>query len=73
MKEYQPSSSGGTRSPPATPHCLQNPKWPPGGPKMTNGVLKGIYPKFLGVLKGHDVEKNGGEKIEKRNGKEPRL
>ena len=36
--EYQPSGEGGTRSPPATPHRLQNPKWPPGGPKMADGV-----------------------------------
>ena len=25
-------------------HSLQNPKWPPGGPKMADGVLKGVYP-----------------------------
>ena len=29
---------------PATPHRLQNPKWPPGGPKMAEGVWKGVYP-----------------------------
>ena len=29
---------------PATPHCLQNPKWPPVGPKMADGVWKGVYP-----------------------------
>ena len=23
---------------------LQNPKWPPGGPKMAEGVWKGVYP-----------------------------
>ena len=23
---------------------LQNPKWPPGGPKMADGVWKGVYP-----------------------------
>ena len=22
---------------------LQNPKWPPGGPKMAEGVWKGVY------------------------------
>ena len=22
---------------------LQNPKWPPGGPKMADRVLKGVY------------------------------
>ena len=42
--KYQPSGAGGTRSPPATPHHLQNPNWPPGGPKMDDGVWKGIYP-----------------------------
>ena len=42
--KYQPSGAGGTRSPPATPHHLQNPKWPPGGPKMAHGVWKGVYP-----------------------------
>ena len=25
-------------------NCLQNPKWPPGGPKMAEGVWKGVYP-----------------------------
>ena len=34
----QPSGEGGARSPPATPHHLQNPKWPPGGPKMADWV-----------------------------------
>ena len=42
--QYQPSGEGGTCSPPATPHCLQNPKGPPGGPKMADGVW------FLGIL-----------------------
>ena len=41
--KYQPSGERGTRSPPATPHRLQNPKWPPGGPKMADGVWKGVY------------------------------
>ena len=41
--EYQPSGEGGARSLPATPHRLQNPKWPPGGPKMADGVWKGVY------------------------------
>ena len=40
--KYQPSGEGGARSPPATPHRLQNPKWPPGGPKMADGVWKGV-------------------------------
>ena len=30
-EKYRPSGEGGTRSLPATPHRLQNPKWPPGG------------------------------------------
>ena len=33
--QYQPSGARGTHTPPATPHHLQNPKWPPGGSKMT--------------------------------------
>ena len=33
---------GGALSLPATLHRLQNPKWPPGGPKMTDGVWKGV-------------------------------
>ena len=36
--EYQPSGAGGTRLPPATPHRV------PVGPKMANGVWKGVYP-----------------------------
>ena len=43
-EKYQPSGAGGPRSPPATPHRLQNPKWPPGGPKMADGVWKGVQP-----------------------------
>ena len=35
---------GGTRSLPATPHRLQDPKWLPGGPKIADGVWKGVYP-----------------------------
>ena len=42
--EYQPRGAGGTRSPPAMQYHLQNPKWPPGGPKMADGVWKGVYP-----------------------------
>ena len=37
-EEYQPSGEGGARSPPATPHRLQDPKWPSGGLKMVDGV-----------------------------------
>ena len=38
-------------TPPATPHCLQNPKFPPGGPKMAEGVWKGVYPQVFGCSK----------------------
>ena len=41
-EKYQPSGAGGTHSPPAMPHHLQNPKWPPVGLKMANGVWKGV-------------------------------
>ena len=37
IKEINENTSGGTHSP------LQNPKWPPGGPKMTNGGWKGAH------------------------------
>ena len=40
--KYQPIGAGGPRSPPAMPHRLQNPKWPPVGPKMAKGVWKGV-------------------------------
>ena len=43
LSKYQPSGTGGTRSPPTMPHLLQNPKWPLGGPKRANGVWKGAY------------------------------
>ena len=32
-------------------HRLQNPKWPPGGPKMSDGVGKGVYPQVFGHSK----------------------
>ena len=38
----------------ALAHCLQrlqNPKWPPAGPKMANGVWKGVYPWVFGHSK----------------------
>ena len=41
--KYQPSGAGGIGSLPATPHRLKNPKWLPGGPKMADGVWKGVY------------------------------
>ena len=40
--EYQPSGAGGTRSPTATPHRLQNPKWLTGDPKMADVVWKWV-------------------------------
>ena len=48
-RKYQPSGKGGTRSLPATPHHLQNPKWPPGGPKLPMGSGKVSTPRFLGA------------------------
>ena len=38
------AAKGVARSPPATPNRLRNPKWLPGGPKMADGVWKGVYP-----------------------------
>ena len=46
---YQPSGAGGTHSQPATPYRLQNPKWPPGGPKIADGVWKWYHPRLLGT------------------------
>ena len=37
--KYQPNGGGALAQ---TPHHLQNPKWPPGGPKMADRVLKGV-------------------------------
>ena len=53
--KYQPSGEGAlahrlqrrtacNAAPPATPHRLQNPKWPPGGPKIADGVWNVVYP-----------------------------
>ena len=36
---------------PATPHRIQNPKWPPGGPKIAKGVWKGVYLLVFGCSK----------------------
>ena len=33
----------------ALAHCLQNLKWPLGGPKMADGVWKGIYSQIFGA------------------------
>ena len=51
LYQYQPRGKGGTRSPPAMPHRLKNPKWPSGGPKMADGVWKGVYPYIFGHSK----------------------
>ena len=51
LLKYQPSGKRGAHSPPETPHCLQNPKWPPVGPKMANGVWKGVYLEVFGRSK----------------------
>ena len=32
-------------------HRLQNPKWPTGGPKIADGVWKGVYPWVFGHSK----------------------
>ena len=71
--KYQPSGAGGTRSPPATPHRL------PVGPKMADGVWKGVYPYVFGHFKQLSLNKffdpstpsmrkvdNGEEKKEKK-------
>ena len=40
-------ASRATHSLPVTPHGLQNPKWQPVGPKMPDGVWKGVHPYVL--------------------------
>ena len=45
-KKLVPRGEGAIRSPPATPHCLLNPKWPQGSPKMADGACKGVYPSI---------------------------
>ena len=35
----------------APAHHLQNPKWPPGGPKIADGVWKGVFPQIFGHFK----------------------
>ena len=42
---YQPSGSKGTRSPSATPHLRQNPKWPPVASKLAEGVSFSLMEK----------------------------
>ena len=43
-QKYQLSGAEGTRSPPAMPHRLHNPKWLSRGPKIANGAWKGVFP-----------------------------
>ena len=45
LKNTIPAALGGTRSPPAMPHCLQILKWPPGGPKISDEGLETLIPK----------------------------
>ena len=45
-RKYQPSGKGGTCSPPAAPHCLQNPKWPTGSGKVSTSRFLGILSNF---------------------------
>ena len=74
--EYQPSGEGGNRSPTATPHRLQDPKWPPGGPKMAEGVWKEFgHSRKLSLNKFFDPStpsmrkgRDGGKREEKKNG-----
>ena len=38
--KYQPSDTWGNAAPIASPHCLQNQKWPLGTPKMSDRFWK---------------------------------
>ena len=53
----QSSSEGGTCSPPAPPHRLQNSKWPLGGLKMADMVWKVDYSYFFGRSKQLSLDK----------------
>ena len=53
----QSSSEGGTCSPPAPPHRLQNSKWALGGPKMADMVWKVVYSYFFGRSKQLSLDK----------------
>ena len=44
-----PSGAESTCSQLATPHHLQNSKWPPGGLTMAYRVWKGVYPYVFGA------------------------
>ena len=62
--------------PGALAHCLQrlqNPKWPPGGPKMAEGVWKGFWcskqlllNKFFGLSTPSMRKGNSGEQRKRR-------
>ena len=62
-RQYQPSGAGGIRSQLAMPSCLQNPKWLIGGPKMADGVWRGVYPLVFGRSRQPLQYKYFGEKI----------
>ena len=75
LEEYQPSGEGGTRSPPATPHRLQNPKCLPADPKMADGAWvfgrskqflrnKFFDPSTPSMRKGRDREKKNRGKYQ---------
>ena len=81
VREYHPSGGRDTCSLPATPHCLQNPKWPIGYPKIVDGVLINVFvfgrscqfplnkfidPSTPSMRKGCDREKMGGGEGRKR-------
>ena len=61
---YQLSGEGGTRSPSATPQHLQNPKWPPRGHIMADGVWKGRRSKQLSLNKFFDPSTSSMRKID---------
>ena len=63
-KQYQPSGKGGACSPPATPHRLQNPKCPPGGPKMADGVWVFGRSRQLSLNKFFDTSTLSMRKVE---------
>ena len=64
--KYRSSGERDTRSLPATPQRLQNPKWPPGAPKWPTGLGKVSTPRFLGVLSNSFYEKRMQRRKKKR-------
>ena len=72
-QEYQPSGAGGTRSPPAMPHRLQNPKWPLGALVIGHSEQLSqnrIFDPSTPMEKGCDRENGGEGGTWKRNGEE---